>query len=103
MKTQDELFAMFEHFVDSHHGIYSGQIFAQSLDFSQVEGISQDDWDILLAGPDHEHYVEVWADELQNVIVKDSNGKRFLVWENEGIFLYPEEIQDQVNWDELSY
>lgn len=102
MKTQDELFEQFNHFVDSHHGIYSAQVFAQSLDFSRIEGISLDDWNILLDGPDNDLYVEVWADKLDNITV-DLEGKRWLVWENEGIYLYPEEIHNLINWDEITY
>lgn len=101
MKTQEQLLAMFEHIVDSHHGIYSGQVFAQSIPFEQISGMTKEDYDILLSGPDHENYIEVWADELQNVVVTGTDGKRWLVWENEGIFLYPEEINDLINWDEL--
>ena len=91
----------FNHFVDSHHGIYSAQIFAQMLDFKSVSGIDIEDWKILLSGPDHEHYVEVWADELHNIEVTDQAGKLWCVWENEGIYLYPKEIHDLINWDDL--
>jgi hypothetical protein len=101
MKTQEELFAMFDHFVDSHHGVYSAQVFAQSLDFKQIEGMTIEDWNILLAGPDHEHYTDVWAD-LENITVVDQDGNKWLVYQNEGIFLYPESISELIDWDELN-
>ena len=97
----EHLMDQFIHIVDSHNGIYSAQAFAKRIDFETAVGISQEDWNILLAGPDHINYVEVWADELSKVKVF-IEGKPYLVWENEGIYLYPEEIQDQINWDELA-
>lgn len=95
------LFDQFEHVVDSHHGIYSAQVFAEKFNETRIEGISKEDWTILLAGPDHEDYFQVWADCLDNITV-DYEGKRWLVWENEGIYLYPEEIHDLIDWDELA-
>jgi hypothetical protein len=78
----------FEHIVDSHHGIYSAKVFAESFAFEQLEGISLEDYNTLLAGPDNEFYTEVWA-ELENItVIVDT--KRYSVYQNEGIYLYPE-------------
>lgn len=49
--TQDQLLEQFDHFVDSHHGIYKGK---------------------------------VWH-----------------VWENEGIYLFPAEIGELIDWDQF--
>jgi hypothetical protein len=91
----------FQHVVNSAHGIYSAQVFAQMFKFEAVEGISKENWDILMAGPDHEDYVQTWADSLQNVVVI-ADGVRYLVYENEGIYLYPEEFHNLIDWDSLS-
>jgi len=92
----------FQHIVSDAHGIYSAQIFTEMIDFNTVSGIDSEGWGILEHGPDHPDYIDVWANELQNVFVTDKKGERFLIYENEGIYLYPEKIQDQINWDELN-
>lgn len=43
--------------VDSHHGIYGPQTFAEQ--YGRMN-ISEDDWNILLDGPDNENYWETW-------------------------------------------
>lgn len=48
--------------VDSHHGQYSGQIFAETIKRELFETITAEDWAILETGPDHELYSEVCAD-----------------------------------------
>ncbi len=92
-----------DHFVDSHHGIYSGQVFAQRLDSEfingQIAGIDAESWAILIDGPDNEDYIDVWA-ELDNVTITDTKGKEWAVYEYEGIFLYPKDAD--IDWDEMN-
>lgn len=100
----NELIAQFDHFVDSHHGIYSGKIFAEYLDHlfktGNITGISNEDWKSLLAGPDDEFYLDAWAN-IDNVTITDEQGIKWMVYQNEGIYLYPESIHEQINFDEL--
>ena len=44
--------------VDDYHGIYVPQIFCER--FEKTDKVSQEDWDICLSGPDHEHYWDSW-------------------------------------------
>jgi hypothetical protein len=49
--------------VDSHHGIYAGQVLAQSLNLVEW-GVKEEDINILKAGPEQEYYDEVLSDVL---------------------------------------
>ncbi len=90
--------------VDNHYGVYSAQTFAERFPFEQIdgEGVTKEDWDILLAGPDHDDYVETWADLFDGRFVVIIDGKRYRVYENDDIWLYPAELQDEIDWDELA-
>lgn len=61
-----------------------------------VTGVSQDDWAILEAGPDHELYWETWDDVERDCVVTDDNGVRFTVYQNGDCWLIPEGME----WDD---
>lgn len=70
-----------EHFkpqlvVESHHGIFGPQTFAERL---SRENISEDDWNILLNGPESELYWEVWED-----VVLSWNNSGLTILESDG-------------------
>lgn len=46
--------------LSDHHGIYIPQAFAQEYYEELMKQFKEDDVEILLYGPDHEHYWEVW-------------------------------------------
>lgn len=52
----------FELLVDSRHGQYIGQIFAETIRRELFPTISAADWAILETGPDHELYSEMCAE-----------------------------------------
>jgi hypothetical protein len=108
MKAKSEeqkqiLYDQFDHVIDSHHGIYSGQLFAQTFnqlfENGKVKGISKESWQSLLNGPDDEFYLDSWAD-LDNIEIT-SDRVKYLVYQNEGIFLYPKRINNLIDWDEM--
>ena len=77
----------FELMVDSHHGIYIPQIFAETVRRDLFgETISAEDWAILETGPDHENYWEVWDDVLNSAETED------------GISLFQDGDLWAVNW-----
>lgn len=45
--------------VDSHHGQYAWQVFAETANREFFDGITAEQWAILEAGPDHEHHCDV--------------------------------------------
>lgn len=63
--------------VDSRHGIYVPQAFAENFDLS-VWGVSDSDREILEAGPDHPDYWEAWDDVLQYASHTNEEGTWYL-------------------------
>lgn len=45
--------------VDSHHGQYAWQVFAETANRDIFDGITAEQWAIMEAGPDHEHHFDV--------------------------------------------
>jgi len=54
--TRENPFALM---VDSHHGRFCWQVFAEIASREMFDGITAEQWAILEAGPDHEHHCEV--------------------------------------------
>lgn len=75
--------------VDSHHGIYCWQILAD--DYNLINA-TQEDIDILLAGPDHEFYIEAILHIEQNAFVS-IGGNLYGIFEMDGdIMGIPEDM-----------
>lgn len=76
-------------------GIYIPRDFAASFkDRSKsVSGVSAEDWSILDAGPDHEHYWEAWDDVLRDACVTDDDGIRFHVYQEGDLWLIPDGME----------
>jgi hypothetical protein len=72
--------------LNSARGVYVPRDFATSFSdrAKHVQGVNDEEWAILEAGPDHEHYWDVWSDVEQGAVVLNNNGVRFTVWNNEG-------------------
>lgn len=47
-------------------GVYIPQRFASEVIREYVHGVSSEDWAILEAGPEHDHYWDTWADVLDS-------------------------------------
>ena len=86
--------------VDNRHGIYVPQIWAKR--FGEIaKGVSKEDIDILLAGPEHEHYWETWDDVLENARV---NSATFYLSENGDVFIvYSDPTEDLAMDDAWDY
>lgn len=71
-------YTVHEVLIDSHHGIYVPQIFAERYDANEYHlyGIDPEDIDILLEGPDHEDYWEAWNNVLNDAFSED--GRKYL-------------------------
>jgi hypothetical protein len=76
--------------LNSAHGVYIPRYFAHSFDErpTQVRGVSDDEWKILEAGPEHEHYWDVWDSVERNAIVKLGDVEYF-VRVDEDVWLVP--------------
>lgn len=52
--------------INSAHGVYIPQVFAETIDWNALDNWDEDQKSILLAGPEHEFYFEAWQEILDN-------------------------------------
>ena len=77
-----------ELFLDSNRGVYIPRDFAECVRRELVENVSDEDWPILLSGPDHELYWETWADVLDYAILDDGN-RRWTLYQDGDLWIVP--------------
>lgn len=70
--------------IDGAHGIYVPQVFVGMVDRRFVKGVTNEDWNILAAGPDHEWYWETWDTFLNNAVLTSPDGQREYCLEQDG-------------------
>lgn len=77
-------------------GVYIPRDFAKSFAdrAGTVSGVSDEDWAILEAGPDHEYYWDTWDDVENNAVVM-IDGVRYFVHQYGDCWLVPEGME----WD----
>ncbi len=72
-------------------GLYIPQDFANMFsDRSAVHGVSDEDWAILAAGPDHADYWEAWDEVLNNASIT-GNGIVYTLFQDGDLWLIPED------------
>lgn len=77
-------------YLSDARGIYIPQNFAEQTDRHCVTGVTDDDWNTLLAGPDHEWYWEAWESFCNNAVVTSpDNGKRYRIYQDGDCWLIP--------------
>lgn len=90
--------------VNDHHGVYVAKVFAELYGAELIKaGYKQEDLDILLAGPEHELYNEVWS-ELFPRVLKDDEGKEYVfdvVGESGDVWEIPAEQYDRMSWGSI--
>jgi hypothetical protein len=78
-------------------GIYIPQHFAEQTKRECVAGVDQDDWDTLLAGPDHEGYCEAWETVCDDaVLTSPETGKQYTIYQDGACWL----IEKGAEWDD---
>ncbi len=87
--------------VDSHHGIYSGQMLADAISFDQWKDLSKEDYETLLFGPEHDDYIEAWA-TVSGKEFTGMDGIIYTVYESEDIWAIPSDVEI-IDLDEMSY
>lgn len=94
-------------------GQYIPRDFAESFERStrdtHVSGVSDEDWKILEAGPDHEQYCDAWDEVLRDAVLTGKDGTKYTLhqdgdlwavpvgmdWDdNEDWFVWPKEDDD---------
>ena len=58
-----------------------------------VSGVSDEDWAILEAGPDHEFYWDTWSDVENNAVITDEDGVKWCIYQNGDCWLIPEGME----------
>lgn len=81
-------------YADSARGVYIPQYFAESIKRECVTGVSQEQWDILESGPDHEFYWDVWCEIEGSAELTDSDGAAFRLYQDGDLWLVPSNWQD---------
>jgi hypothetical protein len=86
-------------YLDDHRGIYIPQNFAECTKRECVSGVSDEDWAILEAGPDHEHYWEAWESVCDSAKLTDpSDGTVYHIYQDGACWLVPVGME----WDDKS-
>lgn len=88
-------------------GIYIPRDFAESFNdrAASVAGVTDEQWAVLEAGPDHEHYWDVWMEVCDNAIVTDKCNVQYRVEQNGDCWLVPigmiwNDEKDTYEWPE---
>jgi hypothetical protein len=80
-----------ELYASDHHGIYIPQYFAESIQREYLGGVSDEDMQILLDGPESEYYWDAWDMVLNNAVLTDKSGKRWTLWQDGDLWIVPED------------
>jgi hypothetical protein len=83
-------------------GVYIPRDFANSFSNRafNVQGVDEETWAILEAGPDHEQYWDAWQDVCDNATIRDDAGQVMRVYQDGDCWLIPQgmEWDDAADW-----
>jgi len=84
-------------YLDDHRGIYIPREFAKETKHECVQGVSDEDWAILEAGPEHELYWDTWDGVCSDAKITDPiDGTVYFIHQDGACWLIPEGME----WDE---
>lgn len=79
-----------ELYANDSRGVYIPQFFAESVKRDCVEGVTEEQFKILLEGPNAEWYWETWDEVTNNAVLTDpTNGKRFYLYQDGDLWMVP--------------
>lgn len=89
-------------YADSARGVYIPQHFAESIRRDCVEGVTQEQWDILTLGPNDDstpsYYWDVWCEvESSAVVTSKETGVAYRLYQDGDLWLVP------VDWNPEEY
>jgi hypothetical protein len=84
--------------LSDQRGVYIPRDFALSFHHRDVnvKGVSDEDWLILEAGPDHEAYWDTWLDVTEKAMVVTDQGVRYVLWQDGDLWFVPVGME----WDD---
>ena len=80
-----------EIFADSSRGRYIPQYFAETVNRKFVTGVGEDDYKVLEAGPDHEHYDDAWIGVLDNASITNPKGGKYHLYQDGDLWIVPDD------------
>lgn len=89
--------------INGAHGVYVPQCFVQNFDMTVWDGVNDEDIEILKAGPDHEHYWEVWDDVLGNATHTDIDGNKWYLMQDGDLWAYCQEKMTLLERDDFDF
>jgi len=81
--------------LSDRRGIYIPRDFAEVVRaFTCWSGFKDEDIEILLQGPDHEHYWDAWDSVLGSTKFTDSRDRTWYLYQDGDLWIYNEELMD---------
>lgn len=89
--------------VGDANGVYIAQTLAEVYKEELLaSGFKQEDIDILLAGPDHEHYLECWNElEGQTIKLGDEDNVICTIGDSGDLWAVPSKNYNKIEWEEI--
>ena len=84
-----------------NQGVYIPRNFMEDAMYEGWKGISEEDKNILLAGPDHEQYWDAWDMVLNNAHFTDGNNNKWLLFQDGDLFIYCEKLMSDEEFKDL--
>lgn len=79
-------------FAADDRGVFIPQYFAEAVVRELVTGVTDENWAILEAGPEHEWYWDTWND-VENNAVLTTNGMEYTLWQDGDLWLVSESAE----------
>lgn len=93
---------------DGCRGIYIPQNFAEEIIRDCVSNVSDEQYEVLEAGPGREWYWETWQEVLDYAVITEPDGTEYTLYQDDDVWLVPAnavwrdpwEDAPPVDWDE---
>ena len=80
-----------ELYADSARGIYIPQYFAETVKRDEILFVTDEEWDILEAGPEHEFYWDAWDSVLNSAETRDGG----VLWQDGDLWIIYDQAEFQ--------
>jgi len=92
MKVSKSIYDVAELLIDSHHGIYIPQFFAEQFADQLTDEEKED-----LSDPYNEYYWDTWDNVLNKIFIYE--GKEFTLWHDDDLWLVPADATFEIDFD----
>ena len=82
--------------LDDNRGIYIPKNFAEEFDWTAFQGVTEEQRETLLDGPDGESYWDVWEEVTNNLKYMDKDGNEWTLFQDGAVwFICAEEMTEE--------